>query len=89
MPRHVAFPPPAAVVPGTFSVDPGKMKTAVSDLTRELMTIEGHGDYRAAQGLLATAFIRPETQAVLDRLSGVPVDIEPRFTTAEQLTRRP
>ena len=31
--------------------------------------------------------IRPETQKVLDRLADVPVDIEPRFTTAEQLLR--
>ncbi len=74
---------------GTFSVDPRKVKGAVSDFTRELTTIEGHGDYRAAQGLLATAFIRPETQSVLDRLRDVPVDIEPRFTTAARLTKRP
>jgi hypothetical protein len=31
---------------------------------------------------------RPQTQRVLDRLKDVPVDIEPRFTTAEQLMRR-
>jgi hypothetical protein len=29
--------------------------------------------------------IRPETQRVLDRLTDVPVDIRPRFTTADQL----
>jgi hypothetical protein len=29
--------------------------------------------------------VRPEVQRVLDRLGGVPVDIEPKFTTAAQL----
>ena len=29
--------------------------------------------------------IRPEVQRVLDRLTNVPVDIEPRFVTAEKL----
>jgi hypothetical protein len=33
------------------------------------------------------ATIRPEVQKVLDRLAGVPVDIEPRFVTAEELAR--
>ena len=31
--------------------------------------------------------IRPEVQRALDKLKGVPVDIEPKFTTAEQLVR--
>jgi hypothetical protein len=31
--------------------------------------------------------IRPETQRLLDRLAALPVDIAPRFTTAEQLLR--
>ena len=31
--------------------------------------------------------IRPTTKALLDRLADIPVDIEPRFTTAEQLLR--
>jgi hypothetical protein len=29
--------------------------------------------------------VRPEVQKALDRLVGVPTDIEPRFTTADQL----
>jgi len=74
---------------GTFSVDPTKVKGAVTALTRELMTIEAAGDYAKAQALLATqAVVRPETQRVLDRLKDVPVDVRPRFVTAEQLTRR-
>jgi hypothetical protein len=74
---------------GTFSVDPAKVKGAVTALTRELMTLEAAGDYAKAKALLAAeAVVRPETQRVLDRLSDVPVDVRPRFVTAEELTRR-
>jgi hypothetical protein len=62
------------------------MKAAVTSLTREIMTIQGKGDRAAAQALLARgAPLRPEVRRVLDRLSGVPVDIAPRFPTADAL----
>ena len=74
---------------GTFAVDAAKVKAAVTDLTRELMTIEAHGDHAAAKALLEQQAVnRPETLRLLGRLAGVPVDIEPRFTTAEQLAQR-
>jgi len=74
---------------GTFSVVEGKIKEAVTGLTRELMTIEARGDYEGAQAILERlAVVRPETRVVLDRLTDVPVDIEPRFVTAEELTGR-
>jgi hypothetical protein len=34
---------------GTFAVDPAKMKAAVTSLTRDLLTIEAHGDYAGAK----------------------------------------
>jgi hypothetical protein len=44
------------------------------------------GDYKAAQELIKTlGVVRREVQRVLDRLRDVPVDIEPKFVTAEQL----
>jgi hypothetical protein len=71
---------------GTFSVDATKIKDAVRALTTQLLTIEGKGDRAAATELLRKqAVLRPEVQRVLDRLKTVPVDIEPRFVTAEQL----
>jgi hypothetical protein len=74
---------------GTFAVDRAKVKAAVTALTRELMTIQAAGDYAKAKDLLAAqAVVRPETQRVLDRLTDVPVDVRPRFVTAEALTRR-
>ncbi|HEX2573838.1 MAG TPA: hypothetical protein VH877_30095 [Polyangia bacterium] len=71
---------------GRFSIDRAKMKPAIMALTRDLMTLQGHGDRAQAQGLLdRLGVVRPEVQRALDRLADVPVDIEPRFTTAARL----
>jgi hypothetical protein len=71
---------------GTFAVNPERIKQNVLDLTRDLMTMQAVGDYAAAKQMIETlAIVRPQTQVVLDKLKGVPVDIEPRFVTAEQL----
>jgi hypothetical protein len=75
---------------GTFAIDPVKMRAAVAALTRELMHLQARGDRAEAVALLdRLAVLRPPVKRVLDRLEGVPVDIAPRFVTAEQLTRRP
>ncbi|MGE3403129.1 MAG: hypothetical protein AB7K63_11105 [Vicinamibacterales bacterium] len=71
---------------GTFAVNPARIKENVIGLTRDLMTLQAVGDYAAARDLLARLVInRPETRAILDKLVGVPVDIEPRFRTAGEL----
>jgi hypothetical protein len=71
---------------GTFSVDPAKIKDAVRALTGEIMNVQAAGDgAKAAELLRVRGAIRPEVKAVLDRLTKVPVDIEPRFVTADQL----
>jgi hypothetical protein len=73
---------------GTFAVDPAKIKQNVTDLTRDLMTMQALGDYAAAKQLLDTlANIRPPAKAVFDKLTNVPVDIEPRFVTADELLK--
>jgi hypothetical protein len=73
---------------GTFAVDDTRIRQAVTDLTRDIMTLQAEGSYEKARTMIDTlGVIRPETQRVLDRLGDVPVDIEPRFTTAEQLLR--
>jgi hypothetical protein len=67
---------------GTFTVSAAKMKAAVVDLTRDLLTIEATGDYEGARRMLDTlVVIRPEVQKALDRLSDIPTDIEPVFAT--------
>jgi len=71
---------------GTFAVDAGKIKDGVIGLTRDIMTIQALGDYAKAKELgERLGVVRPEVQRALDKLSNVPVDIEPRFTTAESL----
>jgi hypothetical protein len=71
---------------GTFSVDLRKAKKGVESLSRELLTIEAKGDYDGGKRLLERLVVlRPEVKAVLDRLGDVPVDIRPRFVTAEAL----
>jgi hypothetical protein len=72
---------------GTFAVKLDAMKQAVTSLTREIMTLQAEGDYAKVQQMLKTlGVVRPSVQTVLDRLSDVPVDIAPRFVTAETLT---
>jgi putative sterol carrier protein len=74
---------------GTFSVNNAKIKEAVAGLTRDLMMLQANGDYAGAQALLTKmVVIRPEVQVVLDKLKGVPVDIEPNFVTARKLLEK-
>jgi hypothetical protein len=69
---------------GTFSVDHSKVKEAVRKLTHELLTIEAEGSYDEAKAILDKyALIRPPMKSALDRLSDVPVDIEPIFPLAK------
>jgi len=73
---------------GTFSVNEPAFKEAVTALTRDIMTLQAEGSYERAKDLYTRlGVVRPEVQKVLDRLTGVPVDIEPIFTTAEEITR--
>jgi hypothetical protein len=68
---------------GTFAVDDAKMAEAVTALTREIMTLQAEGSYEKAKTMIETlGVVRPPVQTVLDRLQSVPVDIEPRFTSA-------
>ncbi len=83
--EHGAF---AARPDGTFEVNYAKVKEAVQDLTHDLLTIEAHGDYAAAKRLLGQyGVMRPLLTRALDRLKGIPVDIQPVFVTADELTR--
>jgi hypothetical protein len=73
---------------GTFSVNETKVRDGVKALTRDLMTLEAEGNYAKAKDLIARlGVIRPEIRKTLDRLKDIPVDIEPQFTTAEQLAK--
>jgi hypothetical protein len=74
---------------GRFSLDVPRAKQAIVDLTRQIMTLQARGDYPGVKALLDRMIvIRPEVQRALDRLDSVPVDIAPRFVTAEELLRQ-
>jgi hypothetical protein len=74
---------------GAFAVNASKIRDGVKALTAEIMTIQAAGDYAKAKDMLARlAVVRPEVKQVLDRLTDVPVDIQPTFTTAAKLAER-
>ena len=71
---------------GTFAVDPARIRNGVAALTRDLLTLEAEGNYSKAQDLVKRlAVVRPEIKSALDKLTAIPVDIEPKFTTADRL----
>jgi hypothetical protein len=71
---------------GRFEVVDQRIRDAVTSLTSEIMTLQAEGRYdRAVRLIERLGTIRPDVQAVLDRLDGIPVDIEPLFVTAERL----
>jgi len=71
---------------GTFSVDMSKIKSAVTELDHDLLTLEAQGDYAGAKSMLdRLGVIRPGLRKTLDSLQGIPTDIEPIFITAEEL----
>ena len=73
---------------GTFRVDLAKVKAGVTGLTRDIMTIQAEGDYAKAIALRdRLGVVRPVVQRALDRMKAIPVDIEPRFTTAAELLK--
>jgi hypothetical protein len=75
---------------GTFAIDPARMREAVVSLTRELMTLQANGDRAAAKAFLdRMGVVRPEVKRAVDRLAAIPVDIAPRFVTAEALAPLP
>jgi len=63
---------------GRYSVDFDRMETAMTDLSRLLLTLQGDGDYEGAVELAESrGIIQPQLQGDLDRLTeaNIPVDI--------------
>jgi hypothetical protein len=74
---------------GRFGVNFEKIKSAVRDLDHDLLTIEATGDYAGARRMLdELGVIRPNMQKALNSLTDIPVDIEPLFVTADELSPR-
>jgi predicted deacylase len=71
---------------GTFAIDAEKIKPAVRDLDHDLLTLEAEGNYAGAKKMLdELGIVRPGVRKALNRLEGIPTDIEPQFVTADEL----
>jgi hypothetical protein len=69
----------------TFAVVPSKVKDAVRKLTTDIMTLQAEGSYEKARAMYdRLGVIRPEMRRAMDKLTGVPIDIEPLFPLAEK-----
>jgi hypothetical protein len=79
----------AAHPDGTLSVNMDKIKDAVKGLTHDIMTTQAEGNYEKAKALLPNVRtgIKPEVERALNKMGQLPIDIEPKFVTAEQLMR--
>jgi len=72
---------------GTFEVNFEKIRPAVRDLVHDLLMLEATGDYSGAKRMLdQLGVLRPNLKKALDGLTDTPVDIEPVFVTADELT---
>ncbi|WP_461632183.1 dipeptidyl-peptidase 3 family protein [Labilibaculum euxinus] len=63
---------------GTYKVDFGKMKAAMNELGKQILIVQGDGDYEAAKQMIADrGFIREDLQKDLDRINsaGIPKDV--------------
>jgi len=63
---------------GTYRVDFEKMKVAMTELGKNILVMQGNGDYDAAKNQIAkSGFIKEQLQEDLDRISAqnIPVDI--------------
>jgi hypothetical protein len=68
---------------GTFSVDESKFEAGVTRLTGDLLTLEAEGSYVKAKSMLDKySIIAPSMRRALDKLSSIPVDIEPSYPLA-------
>ncbi|KAJ2077001.1 hypothetical protein H4R24_005385 [Coemansia sp. RSA 988] len=71
---------------GKFGVDMEKISQAVSDLTRDIMLIQGDGDkQRAVEFKKKYGNISPPVKAALDSMKSVPIDIAPIWVDINQL----
>jgi len=65
---------------GKFRISYAAFPGAITDLVRELLTVQAAGDYDGAKALLDRYGVMPPVlAAALERLEGVPVDILPRY----------
>ena len=71
---------------GLFYLNKKAIKSAVSDLARELLMIEAEGSYDKAKELIKKyVVLRPSVQSALDKLKDVPIDIRPSYPIEQEI----
>lgn len=71
---------------GRYHVDYDRINDAVRALSRDLLTIEGDGDYEAAQQFIERyGTVSEELQEALGQLGEIPVDINPSYPAVDRL----
>ena len=63
-----------------------KVESVLTQLAHNLLTIQATGDYDAAKEVITKyAVISPTLKTLIDKLSGIPVDIKPVFQIEQQM----
>ena len=63
---------------GRFETVLSRMKSAVTDLTHDLLTLEAEGDYAKAKQMLERYVeVRPALRNMLTLLENIPTDVRP------------
>ncbi|MEJ2085321.1 MAG: peptidase [Acidobacteriota bacterium] len=71
---------------GKFRAIPERFPDVISDLLAEMLVLQATGDYEGTERFLETyGHPSAELLAAVERLDAVPVDIRPRYPTAEEL----
>jgi hypothetical protein len=71
---------------GRYAIDYARMPSSLSDLAKELLTIEATGDRERAENWFKKYDVMPdELKATLKTATGVPVDIDPVFSFKEEV----
>jgi len=74
---------------GRYSVDFGKFTTALTALVKEILEIQGRGDYARSKAFNEKyGKVDPVLRDHLRQLQAIPVDIKPEFGTLRELARR-
>lgn len=72
---------------GTFRADLPLFKEGIRSIAHDIMTVQAEGSYEKANEMLSKyGVIRPVMQKAFDKLTDVPVDIEPSFPLAKGST---
>lgn len=67
---------------GRFRIDDAKMEAGLRDLLRDMIVVQGNGDYAGAKAMLSRwQQLDGDAQKVVGTMAAIPVDIQPIYPT--------